>query len=441
MSLRNDARRILDAAVAAADPRDAVLRALRREGDALVVGGDTVDLGAVERVLIVGAGKAAVGMARGALEVLGDRIAGGAVTVPHGGGAELAGVEVWEAAHPVPDTHGLAGAVAALRVARSAGERDLVLCLLSGGASALWPCPAGTVGLSDVREVTAGLLRAGAGIGEINAVRKHLSRIAGGGLARAAQPARVVTLALSDVVGSALDVIGSGPTVPDPTTYAQAVEVLRRHDVRVPAAVLAHLQSGAAGIVPEAPKPGDPAFRRASIQVIGSVRDALAGAARAAEELGYRAEIVSDSLEGEARDAAREIAALARRKRRENQDGRPLALLLGGETTVTVRGNGRGGRNQELALALAVEIAGEDGIVAAALGTDGVDGPTPAAGAIVDAGTVARGRERGEDARAALERNDSYTFFRATGEAVVTGPTGTNVGDVVVVLLGPVAGV
>lgn len=440
MSLRDEARRILDAAVAAADPRDALLRALRREGDALVVGDDTVDLGAVERVLMVGAGKAAVGMARGALEVLGDRVAGGSITVPHGGGAELAEIEVWEAAHPVPDTHGLAGAVAALRVARAAGERDLMLCLLSGGASALWPCPAGTVGLSDVRELTAGLLRAGAGIGEINAVRKHLSRIAGGGLARAAQPARVVTLALSDVVGSALDVIGSGPTVPDPTTYAQAVEVLRRHDVRVPAAVLAHLQSGAAGIVPETPKPGDPAFRRASIQVIGSVRDALAGAARAAEELGYRAEIVSDSLEGEARDAAREIAALALR-RREDQDGRPLALLLGGETTVTVRGNGRGGRNQELALALAVEIAGEDGIVAAALGTDGVDGPTPAAGAIVDSGTVARGRERGVDARAALERNDSYTFFRATGEAVVTGPTGTNVGDVVLVLLGPVAGV
>ncbi len=441
MSLRNDARRILDAAVAAADPRAAVLRALRREGDALVVGDDTVDLGAVERVLIVGAGKAAAGMARGALEVLGGRIAGGTVTVPHGGGAELAEIEVWEGAHPVPDTHGLAGAVAALRVARAAGERDLVLCLLSGGASALWPCPAGTVGLSDVREVTAGLLRAGAEIGEINAVRKHLSRIAGGGLARAAQPARVVTLALSDVVGSALDVIGSGPTVPDPTTYAQAVEVLRRHGVRAPAAVLAHLQSGAAGIVPETPKPGDPAFRRASIQVIGSVRDALAGAARAAEELGYRAEIESDTLEGEARDAAREIAALARSKRGENQDGRPLALLLGGETTVTVRGNGRGGRNQELALALAVEIAGEGGIVAAALGTDGVDGPTPAAGAIVDAGTVARGQERGEDARAALERNDSYTYFRATGEAVVTGPTGTNVGDVVVVLLGPVAGV
>jgi hydroxypyruvate reductase len=432
--MRDDARRILDAAIAAVDPRAAVLRALRREGDALAVGGERVDLRDVERVLIVGAGKAAAGMARGAFEVLGDRAAGGCITVPHGGGAELPGIEVWEAAHPVPDTHGLAGAVAALRVARAAGERDLVLCLLSGGASALWPCPPASVGLSDVREVTAALLRAGAEIGEMNAVRKHLSRIAGGGLARAAAPARLVTLAISDVVGSPLDVIGSGPGVPDTTTFAQAVAVLRKYGVRTPDAVMAHLQAGAAGIVAETPKPGDPAFRRASAHVVASVGDALARAARAAEALGYRAEIVADNLEGEARDAARDIAALARRRRGEH-DG-PLALLFGGETTVTVRGKGRGGRNQELALALALEIADEDGTVAATLGTDGVDGPTSAAGAIVDSETVARAREHGEDARAALDRNDSHTFFRATGELVVTGPTGTNVGDVVLVLLG-----
>ncbi|CAA9325160.1 MAG: D-glycerate 2-kinase [uncultured Gemmatimonadetes bacterium] len=430
MSLREDARRILDAAVAAADPRAAVLRALRRDGDTLHAADETVELG---RVRVVGAGKAAAAMTRAALEVLGDRVEEGSVSVPHGARAELPGIDVWEAAHPVPDSHGLAGAVAALQVARSAGERDLVLCLLSGGASALWPCPPSGVGLSEMREVTGALLRAGAGIGEINAVRKHLSRIAGGGLARAAYPARVLTLALSDVVGSRLDVIGSGPTVPDPTTFAEAVEVLRRHGVRAPDSVMAHLQQGATGGVPETPKPGDPVFRRASTHVVGSVRDALAGAARAAGELGYRAEVVADNLEGEARDAARGIAALARRRRQENPDAQ--ALLFGGETTVTVRGDGRGGRNQELALALAVEIDGEDGTVAASLGTDGVDGLTPAAGAIVDSGTVARGAEHGHDARAALHRNDSHTFFRATGEAVVTGPTGTNVNDVVLVLL------
>ena len=434
MPPRNDARRILDAALAAADPRDAVLRALRREGDALTVAGERVEPTGVERVLIVGAGKAAAGMARAALEVLGDRVAGGSITVPHGGRAELPGIDVLEAAHPVPDTHGLAAGVAALEVARSAGERDLVLCLLSGGASALWPCPPAEVALSDVGEVTAALLRAGAEIGETNAVRKHLSRMAGGWLARAAAPARLVTLAISDVVGSPLDVIGSGPGVPDTTTFAQAVAVLRKHRVPAPEAVMAHLQAGAAGMMPETPKPGDPAFRRASAHVVASVRDALAGAALAAEELGYRAEIVASDLQGEARDAARGIAALARRRRGEHEA--PLALLFGGETTVTVRGEGRGGRNQELALALALEIAGEYGTVAATLGTDGVDGPTPAAGAVVDSGTVARARERGADARASLDRNDSHTFFRATGELVVTGPTGTNVGDVVLVLLG-----
>jgi hydroxypyruvate reductase len=437
MNMRDDARRILDAAVAAVDPRGAVLRALRREGDVLsVAGAETVELGEVERVLIVGAGKGAAAMARGALEVLGDRVAGGTITVPHGARAKVPEMEVWEAAHPVPDTHGLAGAVAALDLARGAGERDLVLCLLSGGASALWPCPPPAVGLGDVAEVTRALLRAGAEIGSVNAVRKHLSRIAGGGLARAAQPARVVALALSDVAGGRLEVIASGPTVPDSSTYAEAMEVLRRHGVQAPASVVAHLQAGAAGTIAETPRAGDPAFRRSSAHVVGSVRDALEGAARAAEELGYRAEIVADHLEGEARDVARDIAARVRRRRAENVDGHPRALLLGGETTVTVHGTGRGGRNQELALALALEIAEEDGTVAAALGTDGVDGPTPAAGAIVDSGTVARGRERGEDARAALDRNDSYHFFRATGEAVVTGPTGTNVGDVVLVLLG-----
>ena len=258
--------------------------------------------------------------------------------------------------------------------------------------------------------------------------------MAGGWLARAAAPARLVTLAISDVVGSPLDVIGSGPGVPDTTTFAQAVAVLRKHRVPAPEAVMAHLQAGAAGMMPETPKPGDPAFRRASAHVVASVRDALAGAALAAEELGYRAEIVASDLQGEARDAARGIAALARRRRGEHEA--PLALLFGGETTVTVRGEGRGGRNQELALALALEIAGEYGTVAATLGTDGVDGPTPAAGAVVDSGTVARARERGADARASLDRNDSHTFFRATGELVVTGPTGTNVGDVVLVLLG-----
>ena len=437
--LRADARRILEAGIAAAEPRAAVLRALSREGDLLrVAGGETVELGAAGRVWIVGAGKAAAGMAAGALEVLGDRVAGGTVTVPAGGPVpRLPGLEVWMASHPVPDTHGLAGATAALETARAAGEDDLVLCLLSGGASALWPAPPAGVSLSELRAATERLLRAGAPIAEVNAVRRHLSRIAGGWLARAAAPARVVTLAVSDVVGSAPDAIGSGPTVPDPTTFGDALEVLRRREVDVPPAVRAHLQRGHLGEAPETPKPRDPAFARASYRVVASNRDALAAAAEEAERLGYRTVVVRDDMEGEAREVAAEVAALAWGAHAEGGPARaPAALLLGGETTVTVRGPGRGGRSQELALAAALAIEGEPGVLVAAAGTDGRDGPTDAAGAMVDGGTVARGRAAGLEARDALERNDAHTFLRASGDLVVTGLTGTNVNDLVLVLVG-----
>ena len=355
--LREDARRILEAGIAAAEPRAAVLRALSREGELLrVAGGETVELGAGARVWIVGAGKAAAGMARGALEVLGDRVAGGTITVPAGGHVPwLPGIEVWAASHPVPDTHGLAGAAAALEVARGAGEGDLLaLCLLSGGASALWPAPPAGVSLSDLRAATERLLRAGAPIAETNAVRKHLSRIAGGWLARAAAPARVLTLAVSDVVGSAPHAIGSGPTMPDPTTFGDALEVLRRREVEVPPAVRAHLQRGDLGEAPETPKPGDPALARATYRVVASNRDALAAAAEEAERLGYRTTVVGDDMEGEAREVAAEVAALAWGAHAEGESARaPAAFLLGGETTVTVRGpamqsNEGGGRGRSL---------------------------------------------------------------------------------------------
>ena len=442
MSARDDARRILAAAISAADAREAVCRALRLEGGVLeIAGAERIDLGSIARVWLVGAGKAAVPMARGALDVLGDRVAGGTVTTKDGHGGELPGIDVWEAAHPVPDTRGLAGAAEALRMARAAGRDDLVLCLLSGGASALWPAPPPGVSLTDLQRLTGRLLRAGAPIREVNTVRKHLSRIAGGWLARAAFPARVATLAVSDVVGAPVEVIGSGPAVPDPTTFGDALEVLLERGITDSGEAMRHLQAGAAGEAPETPKPGDPAFARASAHVVASVREALAGATAEAERLGYRAEVVADDLEGEAREVARSIAVLALGRRAELAPGdRPLALLLGGETTVTVRGRGRGGRNQELALALAVELEGRAGIVAAALGTDGTDGPTDAAGGIVDGGTVARGEAAGGvDAREALARNDSHPFLQSAGDLLVTGPTGTNVADVVLLLVEPVS--
>jgi glycerate 2-kinase len=437
MRARDAVRPILGAALAAVEPRAAVRRALAlRDGRLVVAETEDVALEPGGRVWIVGAGKAAAGMALGALDVLEGRVAGGTITTKDGHALPFPGVDVWEAAHPVPDTRGLAGAVAALDVARGAGENDVVLCLLSGGASALWPAPPAGVTLTGLKATTDALLRAGVPIGEVNAVRKHLSRIAGGWLAAAAHPARVVTLAVSDVVGSPPEVIGSGPTVPDPSTFADALDALRRYDVEVPRAVLAHLQAGDAGEVPETPKPGDPAFFRASAHVVARSSDALDAAAREAERLGWHATVVADDMQGEAREVAAQVAALAWGAHAEGASARlPHVFLLGGETTVTVAGPGRGGRNQELALAAALELDGEPGVTVAAVGTDGTDGPTDAAGAVVDGTTIARGRALGLEARDHLARNDSYTFHRATGSLLVTGPTGTNVNDLVMVFV------
>jgi glycerate 2-kinase len=432
MPLRQHLRAIYGAAVAAADPRAAVAGALGMEEGALVVAGrEHVPLAEVERILLVGAGKAACGMAAGALEVLGGWVAEGTVTTVDGAAAPLEGIDVWEAAHPLPDTRGLAGAAEALRLARSARSGDLLLCLLSGGASALWAAPPAGVTLEELRAATRALLRSGAPIAEVNAVRKHLSRIAGGGLARAASPARLLTLAVSDVVGGGVDAIGSGPTCADASTFADALEVVRGRDLRVPAAVLGHLQAGALGEREETVKASDPVLARASLHVVASVRDALAGAAREAVRLGYRPRVVSDEVVGEAREVAGWIAGVVR----QAMGSGPQALLFGGETTVTVRGDGVGGRSHELALALALELAGVDGFAALAAGTDGIDGPTPAAGGFADAATVERGRRAGMDAEDALRRSDAHPFLRASGDLLVTGPTGTNVNDLVVVLV------
>jgi glycerate 2-kinase len=437
---RDLAARLLRSALAAVEPRAAMHRAVIREGNALQVGGESLDLGSFEHVFVIGAGKAAPAMAQGALDLLGNRLNGGVITTKHGHAQAVPGIELWEAGHPVPDTHSLAGATAALDIARAASADDLIVCLLSGGASALWAAPPAGLPLRDLQQVTDGLLRAGAPIGEINAVRKHLSRVAGGQLARSAHPARLLGLVISDVVGSPLEVIASGPTVADPTTFADALEVLRARRVSVPARVLAYLQRGAAGEHAETVKPGDLALQRATTQVIAANRDALLAAVREAEELGIDARIVDDVVEGEARQVAREIVATAaREQQRQGADPRPLALFWGGETTVTVRGEGKGGRNQELALAAALELDGTRGILVVALGTDGTDGPTTAAGAIADAATVERGRAAGLDAADHLHRNDAYPFLQASGDLLVTGPTGTNVNDIILALVMPAA--
>jgi glycerate 2-kinase len=435
-----DARKTIttlaDAALTAVDGRRAVRRALEEETSGVRLSVRQLREWRVERILMIAVGKAAVAMASGARQVLEDRIIASTITAPRGSERHPDGADLWEAAHPVPDAYGMVGAAEALNLARGAGPRDLVLCLLSGGASALWAAPPRGLTLTDIRRTTESLLRCGAPIQELNAVRKHLSRIAGGQLARAASPARIVTLLISDVVDSPLDVIGSGPTVADPTTFADALGVIRARGVEIPAPAVAYLQAGAAGEVAETPKPGDPVFQHAASSIVARNLDALRAAAREAERLGMSPRIVSDRLEGEARDAAATIMTEVRRARQGHAAGEPpLALLWGGETTVTVRGDGRGGRNQELALATAILLAGEDGVVIACLGTDGVDGPTDAAGAIIDGGTAGRAAAAGLDPVGHLRRNDAYPLLQATGDLIVTGPTGTNVNDLVIALI------
>jgi glycerate 2-kinase len=422
--LRKQALAIFKAALRAADPGDAVARHLERE-----------DLTRYRHIYVVGAGKAGVSMARAAERMLGRRIARGLLNVKYGHTAKLRRVELNECGHPVPDRNGVEGARRIAEIAASAGAEDLVLCLISGGASALLPLPADPVTLDEKQETTKLLLACGADIHEINAVRKHISRIKGGQLARLASPATVLSLLLSDVIGDDLDVIGSGPTAPDASTFARARDILGKYGIfdRVPAAVRERIERGVRGEVPETPKPHDPVFARVRNLVVGSNRLAVSQAFAAARELGFRALVLSTFVEGETREVARMHAAIAKEI---VASGRPLkppaCVITGGETTVTLRGEGLGGRNQEFVLAAAIDIAGLRNVVILSAGTDGSDGPTDAAGAIADGRTLARNPRAPEF----LARNDSYHYFEGLGDLIVTGPTHTNVMDVRLILVG-----
>jgi len=383
------------------------------------------------RIYVVGAGKAAAAMGRAAERVLGRRIAGGLLNVKDGHVAKLRRIELNECGHPVPDERGVAGARRIAAIASSAGAGDLVLCLISGGASALLPLPAEPVTLEEKQATTRLLLASGATIHEINAVRKHISAIKGGQLARLAEPAKVESLLLSDVVGDNLDVIGSGPTAPDASTFAGALGILDKFGIRerVPAAVRERLEQGMAGMIEETPK-----RTAANNTVIGSNRLALDAAAARARALGYRTLVLSSQVEGETREIARMHAAIAREIARAGRPLKPPACVItGGETTVTLRGAGLGGRNQEFVLAGAIEIAGLPDTVIFSAGTDGTDGPTDAAGAIADGDTLGRN----PDALRYLMDNDSYHYFQPLGDLLITGPTNTNVMDVRLILVGP----
>jgi hydroxypyruvate reductase len=436
-------RAIFAAALAAVDPGAAVRRVLELEGDALTVAGERYPLADVQRIVALGAGKATARMAQAVEAVLGTRLSSGLIVVKEGHAAQLGIVEQVEAAHPVPDEAGAAGARRILEMARTADEKTLLIGLLSGGASALLAAPAEGVSLSDKQDVTGLLLRAGASIDELNAVRKHLSALKGGRLAAAAFPARMVTLILSDVIGDRLDVIASGPTAPDSSSFAEAWAVIEKYQLaqKIPVRAADYLQRGILGLVPETVKQGDTRLSRTRNVIAGGNGQALDAAALAARQLGFEPRILHRELQGEARDAAHWLADKARLALDGLRAGERCCLLCGGETTVTVRGSGKGGRNQELALAFALAAEGLAGVTLLSAGTDGGDGPTDAAGALVDGGSAARARGLGLEPGAYLEGNDSYSFFEKfdalSGECshFITGPTGTNVMDLQILLL------
>jgi hydroxypyruvate reductase len=422
--LRRQARQIFDEALRAADPEEAVERHLR-----------TIDFDLFQRIFVLGAGKAGASMAHAAERVLGNRITAGRVNVKDGHVAELARISLQEARHPLPDERGVAGSERIAALAESAGVGDLVLCLISGGGSALMPLPAAGITLAEKQEVTRLLLACGADIREINTLRKHLSRIKGGQLARMAAPATVEALLLSDVIGDDLSVIGSGPTAPDGSTFADCAAIVDRYGLRprLPEAVRLRLEGGARGEIAETPKAGDRLFERVRNTIVGGNRLALNRAAACAQGLGFRTLVLASTIQGETRDVARMHAAIAREVVEYGSPvAPPAAIISGGETTVTLRGNGLGGRNQEFVLAAAIDIAGLPDVIVFSAGTDGTDGPTDAAGALADGDTLARNPA----AAAFLERNDSYAYFAPLGDLVITGPTNTNVMDVHILLIG-----
>jgi glycerate 2-kinase len=473
-------REIFYAALAAVDPFKAIQSELEHVRTFFRIGDFT-------RLFVIGFGKASWRMAEASEELLDDAIDTGIIVTKYGHASasnRLAKITVYEAAHPVPDDNGVAATRRIVDLAREADERTLMLCLISGGGSALLVAPSEGISLSEKQEVTNLLLKSGATINELNAVRKHLSMVKGGRLARIAYPASIISLIVSDVIGDTLDVIASGPTAPDTSTYSDALAVLEKYRLidslgvpsgnlssehggpgtrlrvreapaagyplagvvegttgypragvpviaRVPKAALSMLERGARREIPETPKQGDDIFTAVQNIVVASNSTALLAAKDKAEELGFQTSVLSSTLQGEAREVAR---SLAHRARTANLN-RPFCLLSGGETTVTVRGSGLGGRNTELALAFALEVEGVEGITLLSAGTDGTDGPTDAAGAVVDGNTISRARTLNLDAKSYLDNNDSYTLFQKTNDLLITGPTGTNVMDIQIILV------
>jgi glycerate 2-kinase len=396
--------------------------------------GEPVEIPLRGRVFLTGAGKAAASLARGLETVLGDRIESGVVLVKHGHALPLRRVRVLEGGHPVPDAAGLAGTQQLLQTVEAAAADDTMFFVLTGGASALLVEPAAGLSFAELQSASRLLVNGGAGIDEINSVRKHLSAVTGGRLRQRAKCTTFCTLAISDVIGDSPAAIGSGPTVADPSTFAQCLAIVDRYSLRdaLPRAVIDHLENGAAGRIAETPKETSEFFRSSPYRIVASNRISMDAAAHAAREAGCRVEILTAEMQGHTHDAAHHFAAALRRAATVHKDARPLVLLAGGETTLAVAGAGRGGRNQEFALVAALDLQGVDNVALLSAGSDGTDGPTDAAGAFIDGSTIARARALGLDPQEALRRHDSYPLLDALGDLHRTGPTGTNVMDIVI---------
>jgi glycerate 2-kinase len=434
---------VLDAIEALLDevePKKVVKSKVLLSDETVHVDEKTFDLTSFNQIIVVGGGKASGFMAEALEEILGDRINHGLVVVPKGTASRYntKKINFHEASHPIPDNSSIEGATKIIDLVSHAQKTDLVICLISGGGSSLMALPKTGISLGDKRKVTDLLLKCGATINEINTVRKHISAFKGGQLAKAAYPATVLGLLLSDVLGDPLDMIASGPTVPDSTTFRDAINVLKRYDLweKVPSSVKKVLSDGETGLIEETPKKGSPVFEKVNNIVLGNNRLACQAAADAMKKHGLNTVFLTSFLEGEAREIGTALGSLVKEALVSgNPLPPPVGIVAGGETTVTVTGEGKGGRNQEIALAATLKIEGLDRVVMVSLSTDGIDGPTDAAGALIDGETLRRSEDLGLDARRYLKNNDSYSFFSRVGGLIFTGSTGTNVNDVTLLIV------
>lgn len=432
--------RIMNAALEAVDPRLAIQNSMKRTEDLLEVNGDIYDLKSINRVLLVGAGKAGQPMTYAVQKILGNRLDNGYVIVKEGYANKKDvsdQVEIIEAGHPIPDTRGVKGTEKIIQLLENARQDDLVICLISGGGSALMVSPVKGVTLQDLQRLTGVLLASGATINEINVLRKHLDRVKGGQIARYTSPAKLICLILSDVVGDPLDVIASGPTVPDPSTFNDALTILERYQIsdQIPLSIMDHLNLGRDGKVVETTKPGEPIFSRVNNLIVGSNRTATHAALQQAQLEGFNTSILSNYIQGEASQVGKVFAAILHQMTNANQPlPRPACVVVGGETTVTIQGDGLGGRNQEIALSAVRDLAGLNDIALITLATDGGDGPTDAAGAVVTGETYQRAQVQNLDPLTFLANNNSYNFFKPLDDLLLTGPTQTNVNDIAFLL-------